>query len=106
MERQRYFLDTRVREELMALYNVHSCLPASGQGCMSDHLGSTQMTSPDQRVREKRRRTLAKVESAIQGHFGQAYRVEAFGSTQYGVDGPTSDLDLVVIVRILLMLYL
>jgi hypothetical protein len=106
MERQRYFLDPRVREELMALYNVHSCLPASSQGCMSDHFGSTQMTSSDQRLREKRRRTLAKVESSIQGHFGQGYRVEAFGSTQYGVDGPTSDLDLVVIVRILLMLYL
>ena len=106
MERQHYFLDPRVRGELMTLYNVHSCLPAPSQVCMSDHVGSTQMTFPDQRVREKRRRTMAKVESSIQNHFGQGYRVEAFGSTQYGVDGPTSDLDLVVIVRILLMLYL
>lgn len=76
------------------------------KGCMSDHVGSTQTISPGQHVREKRRRTIAKVESSIRSHFGQGYRVEAFGSTQYGVDGPTSDLDLVVIVGIPLMLYL
>lgn len=74
------------------------------KGCMSDHVGSNQTTLPDRHVREKRRRTMAKVESSIRGYFGQEYRVEAFGSTQYGVDGPTSDLDLVVIVGILLML--
>jgi len=48
-------------------------------------------------VREKRQRTVRKIASSIARHFGAAYRVEAFGSTQYGVDGLTSDLDLVII---------
>lgn len=51
-------------------------------------------------IREKRQRTLAKIASTIQSNFGSEYRIEAFGSTQYGVDGQTSDLDLVVIVSI------
>lgn len=49
-------------------------------------------------IRDKRKRTLAKIASTIQRDFGSEYRIEVFGSTQYGVDGPTSDLDLVVIV--------
>jgi DNA polymerase sigma len=65
---------------------------------MSDHVGSTQTTSASQLVHDNRQRTIARVESSIQRHFGQKYCVEAFGSTQYGVNGPTSDLDLVVIV--------
>ncbi len=51
-------------------------------------------------VREKRQRTLAKITSAVQSNFGSEYRIEVFGSTQYGVDGQTSDLDLVVIVSL------
>ena len=51
-------------------------------------------------IREKRQRTLAKIASTIQSNFGSEYRIEVFGSTQYGVDGQTSDLDLVVIVSI------
>jgi len=76
MERLRYFSDSRVREELMKMYHT---------------------TVPRQRVREMRQRTVAKVASAIQDHFGREYRVEVFGSTRYGVDGQTSDLDMVVI---------
>jgi DNA polymerase sigma len=45
-----------------------------------------------------RRRTVTNITNCIQNSFGSQYRVEVFGSTQYGVDGPTSDLDLVVIV--------
>lgn len=56
------------------------------------------MTVPGQMIREMRQRTLAKIASALQSNFGSEYRVEVFGSTQYGVDGHTSDLDLVVIV--------
>ena len=53
-----------------------------------------------------RQQTVTKVASAIQEHFGHEYRVEVFGSTQYGVDGQTSDIDMVVIVGILLMPHL
>jgi Nucleotidyltransferase domain len=107
MERRRYFSDPRVREELMNLYDVRSCFFwRQAKGCMPDHVCSIQTISPGQSVRDKRRRTIAKVESSILSHFGQGYRVEAFGSTQYGVDGPNSDLDLVVIVGIPLMLHL
>ncbi len=53
-------------------------------------------------IREKRQRTLAKIASTIQSNFGSEYRIEVFGSTQYGVDGQTSDLDLVVVVSLLL----
>jgi DNA polymerase sigma len=45
-----------------------------------------------------RQRTVTKVVDCIRSNFGSQYRVEVFGSTQYGVDGQTSDLDLVVIV--------
>jgi DNA polymerase sigma len=59
-----------------------------------------QTTVPGHMIREMRQRTLAKVTSAIQSNFGSGYRIEVFGSTQYGVDGQTSDLDLVVIVSL------
>ena len=51
-----------------------------------------------------RQRTLAKIASTIQINFGSRYRIEIFGSTQYGVDGQTSDLDLVVVVGLYLRL--
>jgi hypothetical protein len=73
---------------------------------MPDHICSTQETSAGQHVRERRQRTIAKVERSIQSHFGQEFRIGAFGSTQYGVDGRNSDLDLVVIVGIFLMFHL
>jgi hypothetical protein len=76
------------------------------EGWMPDHVGSTKPTSADQHLRERRRRTIAKVEISIRSHFGQEFSVEAFGSTQYGVDGRNSDLDLVVIVGIFLMFHL
>jgi len=47
-----------------------------------------------------RKLTIAKVENSIRNHFGQKFRIGAFGSTEYGVDGRNSDLDLVVIVGI------
>ena len=37
--------------------------------------------------------------------YGKDYRVELFGSTAYGVDSPTSDLDLVIVVRTRFQLY-
>lgn len=73
---------------------------------MPDHVDSAQTTVPGQVIRGMRQRTAAKVASSIQSHFGSEYRVEVFGSTQYGVDGQTSDLDLVVIVGILLIPHL
>ncbi|TFY54556.1 hypothetical protein EVG20_g9655 [Dentipellis fragilis] len=41
--------------------------------------------------------TLRRVEAAIHGKYGRKFSIGLFGSTQYGVDAPTSDLDLVVI---------
>ncbi|KAI0288303.1 hypothetical protein BC826DRAFT_697603 [Russula brevipes] len=75
-EHGRYYSNSRVREELMRLYHT---------------------TVPGQQIREGRQRTVEKVTASIRSHFGPGYRVEVFGSTQYGVDGHTSDLDLVVI---------
>ncbi len=72
---------------------------------MPDHVGSTQATSSDQHVRERRQRTIAEVESSIRSHFGQEFRIGAFGSTQYGVDGRNSDLDLVVIVGFFILCF-
>lgn len=37
--------------------------------------------------------------------YGKDYRVELFGSTAYGIDTPTSDLDLVIMVRTRVQLY-
>ncbi|KAH9173843.1 hypothetical protein EDB89DRAFT_2228510 [Lactarius sanguifluus] len=76
MERRQYLSDPRMRDELMRLYHT---------------------TVPGQMIREKRQRTLAKIASTIQSNFGSEYRIQVFGSTQYGVDGNTSDLDLVVV---------
>jgi predicted nucleotidyltransferase len=50
-------------------------------------------------VRNGRSSTIARVEGVIQRAFNKKYRVQVFGSTAYGVDTLTSDLDLVVIVR-------
>ena len=42
---------------------------------------------------------MRKVQDIIRRDYGTDYRVELFGSTSYGVDTPTSDLDLVILVR-------
>ena len=73
---------------------------------MPNCIDSAQTTVPGQRIREMRQQTVAKVTSAIQEHFGHEYCVEVFGSTQYGVDGQISDIDMVVVVSILLMPHL
>ena len=44
---------------------------------------------------------MRKIQDTIRQRYGTNYRVELFGSTSYGVDSPTSDLDLVIVVRIL-----
>jgi DNA polymerase sigma len=103
MERRHYFSNTGVREELTKLYHVRK--PEKSY-TYANCFGNAQTTVPRQRIREMRRQTVAKVESSIQDHFGHEYRIEVFGSTQYGVDGQTSDLDMIVIVCILLMPHL
>jgi predicted nucleotidyltransferase len=50
-------------------------------------------------VRLARYATMRKVQDIIRRDYGTDYRVELFGSTSYGVDTPTSDLDLVILVR-------
>ena len=42
---------------------------------------------------------MRKIQDTIRQNYGTSYRVELFGSTAYGVDSPTSDLDLVIVVR-------
>lgn len=42
--------------------------------------------------------TIRRVQDVVHQNFGKDYRVELFGSTSYGVDTPTSDLDLVIMV--------
>lgn len=75
-KQRRSFSDPGLRGELTRLYRT---------------------TVPGLMVHEKRQRTLAKIASVIQSDFGFEYRIGVFGSTQYGADGQTSDLDLVVI---------
>lgn len=50
-------------------------------------------------VRLARSTTVRKVQDMVRHKYGMNYRVELFGSTSYGVDSPTSDLDLVIVVR-------
>jgi hypothetical protein len=52
-----------------------------------------------QHIRLARSATVQKIQAIIRQHYGANYRVELFGSTSYGVDTPTSDLDLVILVR-------
>ena len=42
---------------------------------------------------------MRRVQDFVHRTYGTNYRVELFGSTAYGVDSPTSDLDLVIVVR-------
>lgn len=51
-------------------------------------------------VRLARSTTIRKVQDIVHRNFGNGYRVELFGSTSYGVDTATSDLDLVIMVRL------
>lgn len=51
-------------------------------------------------TRLARSTTIRKVQDTVYRNFGDDYRVELFGSTSYGVDTPTSDLDLVIMVGI------
>lgn len=38
------------------------------------------------------------VDHVIRSTFGEKYLVQCFGSTQYGVDSATSDLDMIILV--------
>lgn len=42
--------------------------------------------------------TVRKVQEVVRQNYGTSYRVELFGSTSYGADSSTSDLDLVIVV--------
>ena len=57
-------------------------------------------------VKLARSATVRKIQDIIHQNYGTSYRVELFGSTSYGVDSPTSDLDLVIVVRMCFHLYL
>lgn len=50
-------------------------------------------------VRLARSATVRKIQDIIRQNYGINYRVELFGSVSYGADSPTSDLDLVIVVR-------
>lgn len=54
-------------------------------------------TRPSESVYQARRKTRARVQSAINKNFGEGYLVKSFGSTAYGQDHSKSDLDLVVL---------
>lgn len=102
MERRRYVSDPGLRAELVKLYNVRFVFPAKQlEKKKPNCVVFAQTTVPGQQIREMRQQTVAKVASAIQEHFGHGYRVDVFGSTQYGVDGQTSDIDMVVVVGVL-----
>ena len=49
-------------------------------------------------VLEKRVKTIKRVDYVVKSTYGGQYRVQCFGSTQYGTDSVSSDLDVVIIV--------
>ncbi|KAG8900632.1 hypothetical protein FRB99_005836, partial [Tulasnella sp. 403] len=53
--------------------------------------------TPPPRVMAAREKTIRLVSEAIRNAFGPTYAVECFGSTRYGVDSSTSDLDMVIL---------
>jgi DNA polymerase sigma len=57
-----------------------------------------QATEPPEYVLKARASTIRHVQYVIRAKYGAKYRVEAFGSTEYGVSTASSDLDLVIIV--------
>ncbi len=58
---------------------------------------SLQASRPSSNILAARRTVVAFIQNAIKP-FG-AYKVELFGSTVYGVDSPSTDLDIVIVVR-------
>ncbi|KZT39847.1 Nucleotidyltransferase, partial [Sistotremastrum suecicum HHB10207 ss-3] len=46
---------------------------------------------------QKRSHTVQKIQNIIHKRYGRKYQLEVFGSTRYGVDTESSDLDLVII---------
>ncbi|KAG8892907.1 hypothetical protein FRC01_013889, partial [Tulasnella sp. 417] len=53
--------------------------------------------APDEQIRTARQRTIHRVDQVIRSTFGEKYLVQCFGSTQYGVDSATSDLDMIIL---------
>ena len=59
---------------------------------------------PPPEVFAARARTISRVQKVIKEKYGDTYFIESFGSTRYGVSSATSDLDLVVMVKLPLYL--
>ncbi|KLO18255.1 hypothetical protein SCHPADRAFT_126698 [Schizopora paradoxa] len=59
--------------------------------------GFFPVSTLDQTVHERRNWTIFLVNEAVRKRYGHNYHVECFGSTRYGVDSATSDLDLVIV---------
>lgn len=62
-----------------------------------------QITPIAPSILEQRAKTIGKVTYVVKSTYGAQYRVQCFGSTQYGTDSAGSDLDLVVIVRLFIL---
>jgi predicted nucleotidyltransferase len=73
---------------------------AQSKGTSSESHYSPPFPSFDapESVALKRAMTVERVRGIIRRKWGPDYDVKLFGSTQYGVDKPTSDLDLVILV--------
>lgn len=56
--------------------------------------------SPQSNSVPDRESIIVRVNNAIQAEFSSRYQVEVFGSSRYQVDNPSSDVDLVIIVRL------
>ncbi|KAG9003020.1 hypothetical protein FRB93_011307 [Tulasnella sp. JGI-2019a] len=52
---------------------------------------------PSIKIKLARERTIKKVKGVIQNKYGSQYRIECFGSTRYGVDSDSSDLDMLIL---------
>ena len=53
------------------------------------------------RVIQERTTTVSEVQHAVQKEYGRGYKVKPFGSTCYGADSVNSDIDLVILVRMM-----
>lgn len=80
---------------LIEILGIETAGPASGLQRALTFQDEENSIKPH--VRLARSATIRKVQDMVRQVYGKEYRVELFGSTSYGVDNPTSDLDLVIL---------
>jgi len=89
-------LSPSLLNSLEAMYEVRIFFSISHHAKPLNCGWSNQNSKPSIAVLKYRQLTIQKVEQVIRQKFGARFTVECFGSTRYGVDSGTSDLDMVI----------